>query len=262
MKANKLVDKADDLLAVALDSITARTMDGEVITQETIEREFPDVAHLLRDLLPTIATMQQWGQGGNLNSGSDAAPELTENKPLGDFRIIREIGRGGIGVVYEAEQLALGRRVAVKVLPFAALLDPRQLERFKNEARAAAMLKHPNIASVHAVGCERGIHYYAMDLIDGCSLADVIRSIGFPNRRESKPGITDREKTVTADTTPIAELRTKFSSNRPGFYKSVGRCRGWRNTHRSATHRQLRFAIYTFFRSRSQRQVPLHALHF
>ena len=93
---------------------------------------------------------------------------------LGDFRILNEIGRGGMGVVYEADQVSLGRRVAVKVLPFAALLDRRQLERFRNEARAAAMLKHANIVSVLSVGYEAGVHFYAMELIEGCSVAEVI----------------------------------------------------------------------------------------
>ena len=221
MKANMIDGEMDERLALALDSITARTMDGEVITEEVVQREFPNVAHLLRDLLPTITTMQQWGHGLNNGNSSDASAEPSENKPLGDFRIIREIGRGGMGVVYEAEQMALGRRVAVKVLPFAALLDPRQLERFKNEARAAAMLKHPNIASVHAVGCERGVHYYAMDLIDGCSLAEVIHSLQFPHGREASSETTGSDDALAAETTPIAELRTEFSTNRSGFYKSV-----------------------------------------
>ena len=76
-----------------------------------------------------------------------------------------------MGVVYEAEQISLGRRIALKVLPFAAILDPRQLQRFQNEARAAASLKHPNIVSVYSVGCERGVHYYAMDFVEGRNLA-------------------------------------------------------------------------------------------
>ena len=75
---------------------------------------------------------------------------------LGDFRVIREIGHGGMAVVYEAEQLTLNRKVALKVLPFAAVLDPRKLQRFKNEAEAAARLHHEHIVPVHCVGCERG----------------------------------------------------------------------------------------------------------
>jgi serine/threonine protein kinase/Flp pilus assembly protein TadD len=94
--------------------------------------------------------------------------------PLGDFDILREIGRGGMGIVYEAVQRSLGRAVALKVLPFAATLDPRQLQRFHNEARAAAGLHHTNIVPVYAVGCERGVHYYAMQFIDGRTLADFI----------------------------------------------------------------------------------------
>ncbi len=102
--------------------------------------------------------------------------------PLGDFRIVRELARGGMGVVYEAEQLSLGRRVALKVLPFAATIDERQLQRFKLEAQAAALLHHNHIVPVYAVGCERGVHYYAMQLIEGQSLAVVIRQL----REQSK----------------------------------------------------------------------------
>ena len=103
-------------------------------------------------------------------------PEYTAS-PLGDFQILNEIGRGGMGVVYEAIQLSLGRRVALKVLPFAASLDNKQLQRFKNEATAAAQLHHTNIVPVYAVGCERGVHFYAMQLIEGRSLAAVIREL-------------------------------------------------------------------------------------
>jgi hypothetical protein len=96
---------------------------------------------------------------------------------LGDFKLVRELGRGGMAVVYEAEQVSLGRRVALKVLPFAAVLDPKQLQRFKNEALSAAHLHHPHIVPVYAVGCERGVHYYAMQLVEGQSLAAAIRDM-------------------------------------------------------------------------------------
>ena len=82
-----------------------------------------------------------------------------------------------MGIVYEAEQISLGRRVALKVLPFAAVLDPRQLQRFKNEAHAAAHLRHGNIVTVYAVGCERGRHFYAMEYIEGQTVATIIREL-------------------------------------------------------------------------------------
>ena len=106
---------------------------------------------------------------------------------LGDFRLLREIGRGGMGVVYEAEQISLRRRVALKVLPFAAAMDPRQLQRFKNEALAAAHLHHENIVPVHAVGCERGVHYYAMQFIEGRSLAALIAAAARATARPNGP---------------------------------------------------------------------------
>ena len=96
---------------------------------------------------------------------------------LGDFRIVREVGRGGMGVVYEAQQVSLGRRVALKVLPFAAAIDPKRRQRFQIEAQAAAQLHHPHIVPIFGVGCEQGIHYYAMQFVDGRSLAAVIHEL-------------------------------------------------------------------------------------
>jgi len=118
----------------------------------------------LRDSLPSKA-------------GRTAPDPIPETECLGDFQIVREIGRGGMGIVYEAEQLSLGRRVALKVLPLAAALDRKQLQRFQVEAHAAACLHHTNIVPIHAVGCERGVPFYAMQLIEGRSLAALIREL-------------------------------------------------------------------------------------
>jgi serine/threonine protein kinase len=112
-----------------------------------------------------------------LAAAANAPADLSPATPLGDFQITCEIGRGGMGIVYEAMQLSLGRRVAVKVLPFAATFDSRQLQRFRHEAQAAAQLHHSNIVPVYAVGCERGIHFYAMQLIEGRSLDHLIRCL-------------------------------------------------------------------------------------
>ena len=119
------------------------------------------------------------GQVNSSPGSSDNAPTTNGGSHplagvLGDYRIIREIGRGGMGVVYEAQQLSLDRRVALKILPFAGMLDQRQLQRFKNEAQAAAGLHHPHIVPVYFVGCEKAVHFYAMQYIEGQTLARVI----------------------------------------------------------------------------------------
>ena len=104
--------------------------------------------------------------------GESATPPADgwQHKELGDFKIEREIGRGGMGIVYAAEQMSIRRQVALKVLPFAAVLDQKQIARFNNEAQAAGQLNHPHIVPVYSVGCERGVHYYSMQLIEGQSL--------------------------------------------------------------------------------------------
>lgn len=122
---------------------------------------------------------------------------------LGEYRLIREIGRGGMGVVYEAEQLSLRRMVALKILPFASAIDSRRLQRFKNEALAAASLLHDNIVPVYGVGSDLGVHFYAMQLIQGQSLATLIGQLG----RSSIPGYSrhgdsTHELNAAGDTLP------------------------------------------------------------
>src|SRR5262249_11987672 len=119
-----------------------------------------------------------------------------------------------MGVVYEAEQISLRRRVALKVLPFAAALDAKQLQRFKNEALAAAGLQHPHIVPVHAVGSDRGVHYYAMQFIEGKTLAEVIaqlrkeRGSKNENRGTKKEdcGSTDSITQSCQDANPLGAL--------------------------------------------------------
>jgi serine/threonine protein kinase len=90
---------------------------------------------------------------------------------LGDFRVVREIGRGAMGVVYEAEQVSFKRRVALKVLRFGGAADAEAMERFRREAETVARLHHTNIVPIFAVGCENGVHFFAMQLIAGYSLS-------------------------------------------------------------------------------------------
>ena len=92
---------------------------------------------------------------------------------LGDFLIGRKIGQGGMGAVYEAEQMSLGRRVALKVLRFGSVSDPAAIDRFKREAETVANLHHTNIVPIFSVGSEGGVNYYAMQFIEGASLDQV-----------------------------------------------------------------------------------------
>jgi serine/threonine protein kinase len=138
-------------------------------------------------------------------SPGTAAPIPGELGRLGDFRLLREIGRGGMGIVYEAEQISLRRRVALKVLPFAAGVDDRQLQRFHTEAEAAAHLHHSNIVPVFGIGKERGVHYYAMQLIEGQSLAALIADLH--QQRESLGAIGEIGQRVAGTKVDSAAIK-------------------------------------------------------
>ena len=201
----------DSDIAELVDEITNRLVAGEKVEIDEYIDRFPNCAERLRQLLPTIAAM---------NSISEESHEDVSHpvpRELGGFRILRQIGRGGMGVVYLAEQVGLERQVALKVLPFAALLDDRQLQRFKNEARAAAMLKHPNIVSVHAVGVEQGTNFYVMDYVEGQGLDDLAQTIG------DQQDVNATQTESALETAPLAHLTTANSTNRKSYYYSVAK---------------------------------------
>jgi serine/threonine protein kinase/Flp pilus assembly protein TadD len=200
-----------------------RLQTGERVDVEAYVRAHPEQAERLRRLLPAVLALAQLGDDGEKTSEPSPKPDAAPMTGcLGDFRLLREIGRGGMGVVYEAEQVSLGRRVAVKVLPFAAALDSKRLQRFKNEAQAAAQLHHGNIVPVHFVGCERGVHFFAMQFIDGRTLAEVIEEL----RQHASPTRESADRASEpipegADTTPRAGLSTERSINRRSYFRSV-----------------------------------------
>src|SRR5262249_49150996 len=120
---------------------------------------YPEHADQIRDLFPALVMMEQIASGSqsDLLPASDRLPRQRSGEHperIGDYRILREIGRGGMGIVYEAEQVSLGRHVALKVLPQPLLPNPRQRQRFQREARAAARLHHTNIVPVFGIGEE------------------------------------------------------------------------------------------------------------
>ena len=165
----------------------ARYRRGERPALSEYTYRHPEHANEIMELFPALVKIEQLKPvAGDVTGPFAGAADLAGTprpERIGGYRIVREVGRGGMGVVYEAEQLALGRRVALKILPLAGALDPRHLQRFKNEARAAAQLHHNNIVPVHYVGCERGVHFFAMQYIDGQTLADAIREFHGRERR-------------------------------------------------------------------------------
>lgn len=189
------------------DAIHRRLINGENVSEDEFSNFPPHQAKQLRKYLATMKAMANLGEtqaSGNLLSQD----HLLERKQLGEFTILREVGRGGMGVVYEAFQGTLDRRVALKVLPMAALSSDTQIQRFKNEARAAAALHHTNIVPIHSIGNDQGVHYYAMQFIEGATLADIIRDL------QSDPKQPAAVHDATASPDIPSSLATNFSPSR------------------------------------------------
>jgi serine/threonine protein kinase/regulator of sirC expression with transglutaminase-like and TPR domain len=171
---------ADPLEALAEDFVRRlRAGERPPITEYT-ERH-PQLAERIRGLFPTLIMLEQAGSEPGARKSALTRPMLigeagTEIR-LGDFRIVREVGRGGMGIVYEAVQESLGRRVALKVLARGTATDSVFLERFRREARSAARLHHTNIVPVFGVGESDGVHYYAMQFIQGQGLDAVLADV-------------------------------------------------------------------------------------
>ncbi len=214
-------DHDDDLVVDAVKKYMSLLDAGAAPPQEEFLRQYPSIADDLRPSLEGLALVHraQMPKPSFYAESSDA--EFT-TKPIGDFKIVGELGRGGMGVVYEAIQLSLGRRVALKVLPFASGLDEVRLQRFRNEAHAAAALHHTNIVPVYAVGSDRGVHYYAMQLIDGHTLAEMIANL----RQESMFDHRDHDEDPHSSTLPQASatyVSKPSQADRLRHYRSVVR---------------------------------------
>jgi len=174
---------------------TDRLRAGERPTVLEYVEKYPHAADEIRELFPTVAAMEKLkGQRESRTSGR-ASLGPTRLEQLGDFRIIREIGRGGMGIVYEAEQLSLGRRVAVKVLPKQSLLDEKHLMRFRREAKTAARLHHTNIVPVLGVGEHDGFHFIVMQYIRGVGLDEIIPQLA--ELGSSTSHVAERTKDTT-----------------------------------------------------------------
>ena len=167
-------------LDVLADEFATRIREGEAVDVEQYAARWPQLADEIRELFPAVQAMERLKrrQDDELR-GRSAMPQR-----IGDFRVLREIGRGGMGIVYEAVQESLDRHVALKVLPRPSTWDERRLRRFRREARTAARLHHTNIVPVLGVGEEDGHHYIVMQYIRGVGLDEVIAALDMLLREE------------------------------------------------------------------------------
>lgn len=159
---------------------------------------------------------------------------------FGAYRLIREIGRGGMGVVYEAAEPSLGRHVALKVLPGAFAQEPRAIARFKREASTAARIKHDNIVRVLAVGTQDDVPYYAMELIEGvpmhrllhrirtdgdpgsgAELADLVRTMALAGHEVSREATNPGSTSKTASRTTTRGSATTHSRWKDGYTETL-----------------------------------------
>ena len=173
-------------MAEILERYLADLERGAAPDRATLLAAHPDLADELRPYLDSLDKLHVATHDLRaMRTLGGKGPVEPTAKQIGDYKIVREIGRGGMGVVYEAHQVSLNRRVALKILPFAAVLDQRQIARFRNEAQAAAQLHHPHIVPVFAVGQEHGVYYYAMQYIEGKSLEAAIDELRDGERRHA-----------------------------------------------------------------------------
>src|SRR5262245_61306422 len=171
------------------DSFLARYRAGERPSIEEYAAKYPELADEIRELLPALVKLEQNFIPEDAQRGaSEAQPSHPPARQLGDYLLLREIGRGGMGVVYEAVQQSLGRHVALKVLAGGELRSPSQAERFRREARSAAQLHHTNIVPVFEVGKDGEVGYYAMQFIQGQGLDQVIDELRRLKERAHRTG--------------------------------------------------------------------------
>lgn len=149
-------------------------------------------------MLPALVLTERAASGADqresveTTSGSSAQGEPSIPGQIGDFKIVREVGRGGMGIVYEAFEQSLNRRVALKLLPEHTMLTPHSRERFEREARAAARLHHSGIVPVFGLGQHDGLHYIFMQFIDGCGLDEVIGALRQAPQQAGGNGVASR----------------------------------------------------------------------
>lgn len=197
-------DPERDPLEVLADDFTTRCRRGESPSIAEYVSQYPELAEQIEVVFPSISLLENLVRQDRSDRNRQQTQTAFTSSPIqhiGDCRIVREISRGGMGIVYEAVQESLDRRVAIKVLPTSSLASPNQLERFHREAQVAASLHHTNIVAVFGVGQQDGLHYYLMQFIDGVGMDHVLAQL----RRLSGAAARSAADTTVAGHNTVAE---------------------------------------------------------
>lgn len=185
----------DQILDHVVDDFTKRLRAGETPAIAKYQDQYPELKEQIADLLGSVAMIEQLKSSSSGAAGGTVVADSFERpQQIGEYEILRELGRGGMGVVYEALHQTLGRRVAIKVLPVHLASMPSRVERFRTEAQAAAKLHHTNIVGVFGVGTSEPYHYYVMDYVDGIGLDQVIGELCGRSPAESTRWMNDETR--------------------------------------------------------------------
>ena len=218
-----IADEGADMAAVT-EEFVARLRNGESPSIDEFKQRFPTLAQEIDDVFPALEMLERCRPEQKHEQPRFATASIPDR--LGEYRILQEIGRGGMGIVYMAEHETMFRRVALKVLPQSAHLDQTQLSRFHREARAAGQMHHSNIVPVFEVGEDQGIHFYAMQFIRGQNLDLVIDEVKrlFGDTSDSRNLAPSASRSVTVASTlitgrreePVSDVDSQFTSNETG----------------------------------------------
>ena len=219
-----LSPELQERLAEILEQYATSVECGDPISLEPLLCDYPELrVHVERMIadIDALCAIPSHHKSSSISAFSHKS--FHQGMVLGDFEILQEIGRGGMGVVYLAKQRSLQRRVALKMLPFAAVLDPNQIARFHTEAQAAASLHHPNIVPVYSVGNERGVHFYSMQYIDGQTMEAFLESLkrGGASEHVWMESASKEQNAVRVDSTPNAIQSTRRTLKSANYVRQI-----------------------------------------
>ena len=198
------------ILEKIVEQFTARLRAGEHPAIAEYQEMHPRLKNEIEDLLASVAMIEQLKSNPSnpADKNRRSLDDVSSLEQIGDYRIEREIGRGGMGIVFEAVHESLGRRVAIKVMPTPLVNREKYVERFKRESQAAARLHHTNIVGVFGVGDGDGFHYYVMDLVDGQTLSEVVHGLNPSELAGSTRKIDETCLKDTSNANSPAAIRT------------------------------------------------------